>query len=186
MLRTIRRTPNRLLHARRRTAAQAAISNINPPWRLLVLCHGNICRSPFAAAVLQRDLHGAAVVVESAGFISPGRPSPADAQRAASIRNVNLSHHRSRLITLELARAATVVLVMDERQAQAVVGTYGKPRARVLLLGDFDPQPVDTRSITDPFEKSADVYGLVYERIERCASVLAAALRGAPVPPGSP
>jgi low molecular weight protein-tyrosine phosphatase len=186
LLRTIRRTPDRLLHARRRAAALATVRDTNPPWRLLVLCHGNICRSPFAAALLQRELHGAGVVVESAGFVGPGRPSPTEAQRAASHHDVNLSGHRSHLITPEVVRSADLVLAMDQRQARAVVTTYGKPRGRVLLLGDFDPQPVSTRSITDPINESAAVYHLVYARIERCVHALAAALSGAPARPGGP
>ncbi len=184
LLRTLRRTPDRMLHARRRAAALAAIRTGSHPSRLLVLCHGNICRSPFAAELVRRELHAAGIVVESAGFIGPGRSSPIEAQREASNHGVDLSPHRSRLITADMVRTATAVLTMDARQARAVIRTYGKPRRDVLLLGDFDPQAVTARAIRDPIDQPADVYRLVYARIERCARALAAALTAAAAPTG--
>ena len=186
LLRALRRTPDRVLHTRRRGAALANIRARNQPSSVLVLCHGNICRSPFAAAVLDRELAGQGTAVVSAGFIGPGRPSPLEAQLEAQHLGVDLSLHRSQLVTDQLVRNAAVVVAMDAQQARAVVETFGKPRADVVLLGDFDPEPVRTRTIADPIDQPADVYRRVYARIERCAQALASAITETPAPSDRP
>src|SRR5256886_4153179 len=54
LLRRLRQMPDRLLHPRRRRAALESLIARQPPARVLVVCNGNIFRSPFAAAVLRR------------------------------------------------------------------------------------------------------------------------------------
>ena len=76
LLRQLRRVPNRMLHRSRRRAALALLAARPRPANILVLCNGNIFRSPFAAAVLRRTVGSSGIRVESAGFIGPGRPSP--------------------------------------------------------------------------------------------------------------
>jgi protein-tyrosine phosphatase len=147
---------------------------------MLVLCNGNIFRSPFAAAVLRRAAgpHGARV--ESAGLVGPGRPSPADALAAAATSGVDLSAHRAQLVTAELVRWADLILVMDGRQRRTICERFGRAQRDVMLLGDFDPQPVTTRGIEDPVEQSVELCRRVYARIERCVAALVQALWGAP------
>ncbi len=141
-----------------------------------MLCHGNICRSPFAEAVLRRDLDGSGIAVESAGFFGPGRPSPSEALLEAQRRGIDLSPHRSRLLTPELAARAGLVIAMDRAQARAVRELYGKRDHEIAVLGDFDPEPIQTRTIRDPIEQPAEVYAAVYARIERCSRTLASGL----------
>ena len=79
LLSRISRVPDRLLHNGRRRAALAALAAAGrAPASVLVICNGNIFRSPFAAAVLRRalELRGLGRVrVDSAGFAGPGRSS---------------------------------------------------------------------------------------------------------------
>ncbi len=56
LLERLRRVAARLRHNSRRKAALAALAARRPPACVLVLCSGNIFRSPFAAAVLRREL----------------------------------------------------------------------------------------------------------------------------------
>ena len=74
LLRRLRRVPNRMLHGSRRRAALASLAARPTPANILVLCNGNIFRSPFAAAVLRRALESSGIRVESAGLMGPGRP----------------------------------------------------------------------------------------------------------------
>jgi hypothetical protein len=55
----LRRTLERLLHPLYRRHAHAALRGRVRPGAMLVVCHGNICRSPFAAALLERGLRRA-------------------------------------------------------------------------------------------------------------------------------
>ncbi|HYR97612.1 MAG TPA: hypothetical protein VEO58_01265 [Gemmatimonadales bacterium] len=181
LLRRLRRLPDRLLHTSRRRAARAALAARQPLRSVLVVCNGNIFRSPFAAAVLKRELDQEGVAVDSAGFIGPGRPSPADAVAAAARRGVDLRRHRSQLLTPDLVRAADVILVMDAAQRRSICERFGRAPQDVLLLGDFDPLPIEVRAIQDPVEQSPAVCDAVYARIEDCVGTLVRGLRAAAI-----
>src|SRR5882762_10170494 len=80
LLMRVRRTPERLLHPFRRRKALEALRGRARPRTLLVVCYGNICRSPMAAALLDRDLRPLGIDVQSAGFIGFNRPAPVEAR----------------------------------------------------------------------------------------------------------
>jgi low molecular weight protein-tyrosine phosphatase len=167
-----RRAADRLFHGFRRRAARAAAGRNPAPTSILVVCHGNICRSPFAEAAIRRALKGAPVIVESAGFIGPGRKPPENAIQAASGRGIQMEDHRSQTLGPDLVRAADLVVTMDVHQAREIRERFGKARDRVVLLGDFDPRGSGERTITDPVDGPLELFELVYARIERCADVL--------------
>jgi len=177
LLSRIRRTPERLLHPLRRRKALDALRARGRPARVLTVCHGNICRSPIAAALLARELAPLGIEVQSAGFVGFNRPAPAEAVAAAQRHTVNLAEHRSRLLTAELVRSADLIVVMDAGQRRLLYERYGRLPQDVFLLGDFDPGPVQTRTIRDPVEQGLDVFDQVYERIGRCVRALGANLR---------
>ena len=74
----LRRLPERWLHSRRRSMALAALAAGARPERFLVLCYGNICRSPYAARLLRRELarRNLPGQVREGGFFGPDRPEP--------------------------------------------------------------------------------------------------------------
>jgi protein-tyrosine-phosphatase len=171
----------RLLHPLRRRAAREAL-RARAPRSILVVCHGNICRSPFAAALLEQALGPVGIGVHSAGFVGPARRSPPEAVAVAARRNVDLSRHRSRLLTADLVRSADLIVVMDAMQRRHVCDRFGRAPRDVIVLGDLDPAPIETRSIRDPVDQGPEVFEASYARIERCAGELARALTP---PPGA-
>jgi protein-tyrosine phosphatase len=173
----VRRTPERLLHPLRRRKALDALRARPRPAKVLALCHGNICRSPVAAALLAREVAPLGIDVQSAGFIGFNRPAPPDAVAAAECHAVNLADHRSRLLTNDLARAADLIVVMDAEQRRLVCERFGRWPRDVVLLGDLDPAPVEARTVRDPIDQSRQVFDQTYERIARCVRELANALR---------
>ena len=180
LLKRLRHVPDQLLHASRRREALAALAARRPPSLVLVMCNGNLFRSPFAATVLQRELKRSGmetVRVESAGFAVHGRPSPPHAIAAAARRGVDLTAHTSQLVIADRARAADFIVVMDGMQHRTVCERFGRRAGDVLLLGDFDPAPVTSRAVEDPVEQGADVCDRVYARIDRCIQEL---VRGLP------
>ena len=169
------------LHPLRRRTARRRLARLGPQREVLVLCFGNICRSPYAAAVLSRMLlgEGRRVEVTQGGFYGPDRRSPDAAQEAAAGRGVNLGSHRSRLLTPDGARAATLVVVMETAQAERVSRELGVSWSRTLVLGDLDPEAIPSRDIADPYGLNRDVFDFTYARIDRCVAALVSAL-----PPG--
>lgn len=174
LLRHVRRTPERLLHPlRRRKAVEGLRARARRgPKTLLVLCHGNICRSPVAAGLLQRGLAPLGIAVHSAGFIGFNRPSPPEAVAAAEQHGLSLRDHRSRPVTADLARTADLIIVMEPSQGRTVIERFGRRPADIVILGDLDPLPVDTRTIRDPVTDGREVFDQVYARIARCTREL--------------
>lgn len=82
---------------------------------VLVLCHGNICRSPLAAAVMKRA--GLEDVI-SAGFKPGGKRSPKKMREwaAENATGIDLSEHRSTEVTAEMLKTAEWILYMDGGQ----------------------------------------------------------------------
>lgn len=171
---------HRVLHTRRRRAAQALL-RARRPSRLLVLCLGNICRSPFAEHALRgalRERQASHVAVRSAGFIHPGRPSPPLAVEAAQALGVLLAEHRSIIIDASVLEWADLLLVMDpahEARLRALELTRLPP---VVYLADFDPVGWQPRLIADPFDKPRAEFDRCYVRIKRCVVSLAESLAG--------
>ncbi|HXD47940.1 MAG TPA: hypothetical protein VN600_04165 [Gemmatimonadaceae bacterium] len=147
----------------------------------LFICHGNVCRSPFAAAVFgQRAARRVPqkISVTSAGFIGPGRQPPDSALRAASRYGVESSAHRSSLIDAEAARRSDLVVVMDRRQAAAMHQRFGVPRRAIVILGDLDPVAAPRRTIRDPWGCDDTIFDASFARIIRCVDALVDTLAG--------
>jgi len=89
---------------------------------------------------------------------------------------VDLSAHRSQLLTADRARAADLILVMDPTQRRAICNRFGRAERDVLVLGDLDPEPSGSRAIRDPVTQPLPVFEETYARIERCVRELERAL----------
>lgn len=183
----LRSVPDRLLHPLRRRLALRRLRTVEPATRLLFVCHGNVCRSPFAhrycvSALEDRGAGG--MEVAGRGFVGPGRPSPQPARRAASDLGVELGDHRSRLLEWgDLEVSGTLVLVFEPGQRRRIVRKGPIAGERVHVLGDLDPERIRRRRICDPMGHPVEVFRSVYRRIARCVDELLEALPLEDVPP---
>jgi protein-tyrosine phosphatase len=115
--------------------------------RILVVCYGNIYRSPFVGLLLQQRL-GAAFTVRSAGFhAKPNRPSPARHVRSCERYGVSLAQHRSGVISQVDVQWADLIVLMD-RANWAALWRIGAPVGKLVWLGAFLPGSVE---LADPF-----------------------------------
>lgn len=169
-----------ILHPRRRERTRRLLRAGGSPQTVLVVCHGNICRSPYAAAALRRLLPPGAsgTRVESAGFFGPHRPPPASAIEVAAARGIDLRRHRSRVVSAAALSGADLVIVMEPVQADRL-RTLARTRRPVVVLGDLDPRPSADRVIRDPVEQPRLIFAESYDRIDRCLSELVKTIWGA-------
>ena len=171
------------MHSRRRRAARRLVAGKRIR-SVLFLCNGNLFRSPYAAASLARALAGvpgsAPVRIESAGFLSPGKQSPASAVSAARKRGIDLSSHLSRLLKKGSLESFDLVVVMSQDHARSIRARLGSTNS-LLLLGDLDPFSIKRRAITDPLGCDDRVVERVYSRIDRCVEQLAVLMTLSPV-----
>jgi len=96
------------------------IPDIDRPLRLLVLCTGNICRSPMAEGLLRAKLRarGVPAVVVSAGLSFDDRPATDDAVDAAAAFGVDITAHRSQIVSPGLLQGADLVIAMERLHAR--------------------------------------------------------------------
>jgi protein-tyrosine-phosphatase len=139
------------------------------PYRLLLLCTGNTCRSPLAAAAFQEELGPDAGKVEfvSAGTAAwDGQPASAGAREAAARVGLDLSAHRSQRATSGLVRSADLILVMEREHARAAEALGADP-GRVHLLSEWSEPGEPALPVSDPFGGSLEAYEECLSRIRR-------------------
>jgi len=175
LYRSARNLPDRLLHRRRFASARQAILELGQVRSILVVCYGNVCRSPYLEAVLRRDLPD--VVVSSAGFVGPGRPVPPHSLAIAGSRGLDLSAFRSRPIGRMPVGTTDLVIVMDSNQARQIRRGFRVWPNRIVVAGDLDPLPAATRAIHDPWGESKEMFVSSFDRLDRCAATLTRLLK---------
>ncbi|MDR2381740.1 MAG: low molecular weight phosphotyrosine protein phosphatase [Bifidobacteriaceae bacterium] len=144
------------------------------------VCHGNICRSPMAAAVLRSQLHDADldsfVAVASSGTSSEEHGHAIDprAARALARRGYEVDRkHRAHRITPDELASADLVLPATLYQAEWLV-RRGVPAGRVKLLRQFDPAfagraPTPAMELDDPWYGTEEDFETVLNQIETAA-----------------
>jgi protein-tyrosine phosphatase len=173
---------DRILHDRRRARAKGTLAEFHQVERVLFVCHGNIYRSPFAAAIFESRISkklNRSIAVVSGGFVGSGRPAPPEAVRLAAALGLDLASHRSRVLQADMIIGADLVVVMAQRQKREICRRFGYPSHRVLVLGDLDPGPVRSREIVDPWNQPPHILEASARRIERCITELVGMLGSA-------
>lgn len=132
--------------------------------RILIVCKGNICRSPMAEIALRGKLEGnGAVRVESAGLAAMvGHPIDPSAARILAMRGLDGSAHVARQIDIAQIRDAHLVLAMERRQLVALQAMAPRTRSKTFLLGEWNGHS----EIPDPYGRSDDMFEGVFSMIE--------------------
>ena len=111
------------------------------PVRLLTVCTGNICRSPYAAVLLREGLHWArpgAFEVTSAGTHAlVGRPMEAGSTARLAARGLADDDFRARLLTHRLLLDQAVVLVMASEHRDLVIDEAPAAHRRTFTLREL-------------------------------------------------
>lgn len=104
-----------------------------------MVCTGNICRSPMAAALLARRLDQAGVrsEVRSAGLLYEGRPASDGALGAMRTRGIDVSAHRSRTLVAGDVAAADLVIGMEPRHVREAVALDDAAWERAFTLREL-------------------------------------------------
>lgn len=134
---------------------------------VLVVCAGNICRSPTAEYVLKNKLVGKNVAVSSAGLTAlEGKPADAVAQQIATVNGIDMSEHQGRQISTSLVAQNSVILVMEQRHLSDLCTRYPEARGKTFLLGKW----LGDKEIPDPYSQSQEAFEHVYTLIDSACS----------------
>ncbi|WP_299443912.1 low molecular weight protein-tyrosine-phosphatase [uncultured Phycicoccus sp.] len=121
------------------------------PYRITVVCHGNICRSPMAAFLLREAFTDAGldglVEVDSAGTSTEELGNPAHPRTIATLRrhghpDVGWADHRARQFRADWFDDVDLVLAADHPHADRLerLARDADERGRIRLLRSFDPE----------------------------------------------
>lgn len=127
---------------------------------ILLVCTGNTCRSPMAAALLQHALkaqpeplcHYQVVSAGTAAF--GGDPASENTQAVLKRSGLDGSKHRSRLVSSHLVDQAKWIIGMTSSHIAVLQERFPEASDRMLLFREF----LSNQEIPDPFGQDYNVY----------------------------
>ncbi|TVM04581.1 MAG: low molecular weight phosphotyrosine protein phosphatase [Halomonas sp.] len=132
--------------------------------RILVVCIGNICRSPVAEAMLRERLPGKQL--SSAGLNARvGEGVDPKARQLAEQAGFAVANHQARQLTPALLQAADLVLVMSDGQRRAIADMSPEVLGKTMRLGQW-LENGQGKDIPDPYQKSQDVFDYVHRLMD--------------------
>ncbi len=152
-------------------------------YRVLLVCMGNICRSPTAEGVLRHFIKinglGDKVEVDSAGThgYHVGEPPDQRTQRAASARGYNLSQLRARKVARQDLDYFDLILAMDKSNLDNLQRmAMPEQRAKIRLFMDF-AHNFDDDEVPDPYYGLGHGFDLVLDMVEDASQGLVEDIR---------
>ena len=134
---------------------------------IIVVCVGNICRSPTAEALLQAKLADSQIQVCSAGLGAlvdkPVNPTAAEVMAAAGY---SLPNHKARQLTPAMLRDADLVLAMENGHIQSIHAMAPHARGKTMLLGKW----LDNKEVPDPYRQQLPAFEHVFRIMEQATS----------------
>jgi protein-tyrosine phosphatase len=128
---------------------------------ILVVCEGNICRSPMAAALLDAALPDCRVVSAGLGALV-GKPADDAAVALMRERGLDLRAHRAEQITRPMSLHSDLILVMESQQRERLQRLYPEVCGRVFTIAEH--AGVD---VPDPYRQPIGAFRTALALIER-------------------
>lgn len=139
--------------------------------KILVVCVGNICRSPTAERVLQQLKPHLTVASAGVGALV-GHSADAMALEVAQQYGVSLQDHQAQQLTRELCSQYDLILVMEQKHLEAVSRIAPEARGKTMLLGQWQQQT----EIPDPYRQSKEAFEFAYKLIQQSCQAWASKL----------
>jgi protein-tyrosine-phosphatase len=149
--------------------------------RILIVCHGNAIRSPFAARMVAKGVAASSrVSVSSAGLAAvPGMPPHPTAVQIATARDVDLSSHAASAVSVEAVAASDAIFVMETDHLVTMRKRFPEARAKTFLLTCLAAEaPLE---IQDPFARDESEFVACFDHISRAVRPIVRAISDAAV-----
>ncbi|MEZ9303918.1 protein tyrosine phosphatase [Vibrio breoganii] len=131
--------------------------------KILVVCIGNICRSPIGEELLKQALPNKQVTSAGLGALVD-KPADENSVKVSALSNVDLSNHVARQITTKMIADNDLILVMEKGHIDAITKLAPAARGKTMLYGHWLK-----KEIPDPYKQSFEAFEHVYELIDKSA-----------------
>jgi protein-tyrosine phosphatase len=143
-------------------------------FKVLMVCTGNICRSPMAAGLLSHylpvDLKSQVEVSSAGTHALHGDQAEPHAVRAMDKIGIDIRHHRARQVTREIARGSGLILTMEAAHVRKVSRLLGWRHSKPIMISEFNMQ-IPAHDIDDPYGGPLPAY-------EDCIHTLRPCIKG--------
>lgn len=130
---------------------------------VLIVCVGNICRSPTAEALLKSKLQQYDIQVSSAGLGAlVDKPVDTMAAQVLEAAGYALPDHRARQLTAEMLREADLVLAMELKHLQSIHSLAPEARGKAFLFGKW----VGNQEVPDPYRLQLPAFEHVFRLLD--------------------
>lgn len=134
---------------------------------VILVCTGNICRSPMAEYLMRHRLgENTTWTVASAGvFAMDGAPASIEAVQALADLGIDGGGHRSQMLTGDLIQSATLLAVMTENHKRQILSHFPEAAGKVFRITEFGLGGSE-EDIADPIGQSLSVYRHTRDQID--------------------
>ncbi|MCB9196051.1 MAG: low molecular weight phosphotyrosine protein phosphatase [Flavobacteriales bacterium] len=145
--------------------------------KILMVCLGNICRSPLAHGILEQKLtdRGINAYVDSAGTngFHNGELPDSRSMEIALRKGLDISHQRSRQITKQDLRDFDLIYVMDQSNYNNVLRIASEDQYDKVKMIMNESQPGKNISVPDPYYGGAQGFENVHNMLdEACEAII--------------
>lgn len=129
---------------------------------ILVVCTGNICRSPLGEALLRAGLAPSQIRVGSAGIGAlDGHPADETTRAVARANGLDLEAHVARQFTAQLGQAHSLILAMAPAHRRAITRDAPELSGRIMLFDHW----TGAEGVPDPYRHARAVHEAAFARI---------------------
>lgn len=143
--------------------------------KILVVCVGNICRSPSGEYLLKSLLPNKQIASAGVGALV-GKPADKLACEVAEEHGINLAGHQAQQLTSALCREFDLILVMEKGHIGAVTNIAPEARGKTMLFSQWLSGGAAKQDIPDPYRQSKEAFEHAYQLIEKSAIAWASKL----------
>ncbi|MCE0493291.1 low molecular weight protein-tyrosine-phosphatase [Vibrio salinus] len=134
--------------------------------KILIICTGNICRSPYAKEKLHNLLPDKQVDSAGIATLKSGLQDQAAEPVAVKVAiefGIDISFHRAKQVTLDLVIQYDLILAMEREQIEALCDQIPTARHKSFLLGHW----IGLSKIEDPYNKSEHEFRQAFINIDK-------------------
>ena len=127
--------------------------------KILIVCVGNVCRSPAAEALLTHRLQGKGLSISSAGIGAlVGNPMDKTAHEVLQDNGLQHTSHRARQVDSEMLHNADLILAMEQSHIAHIRQMAPEVHGKTFLMGKW----LDDMEIPDPYRQSKPAFEHVH------------------------